>query len=244
MIFYATHLPSRSITGHDRPNRLRTGRSATEHGNGTIRDIMKRRSMNMQRTTGNRPARSDRRADILDAAIDSFGTRGYYGTSLQKIATAVGLTKAGVLHYVASKEGLLELVLNDIYDSQTSHVTQSILQLDRPLISRYWRATVAVNAERPQLVHMFSTLSAEALDPHHPAHDYFEQREQATVSIALSTPWSAPAGVDCERLLRAGFSMMDGIQLRWLRTPGKDLNAMWADCEDVLFPLPLWDGYR
>ena len=33
--------------------------------------------------------------------------------------------------------------------------------------------------------------------------------------------------------------MMDGVQLRWLRTlRGSDLNAMWAECEDALFPLP------
>ena len=53
-----------------------------------------------------------------------------------------------------------------------------------------------------------------------------------------------PDGVDAERMLRAGFAMMDGVQLRWLRSPGQDLNAMWAQCEDVLFPLPLWEGYR
>lgn len=39
-------------------------------------------------------------------------------------------------------------------------------------------------------------------------------------------------------------AMMDGIQLCWLRSPGQNLNTMWADCEDVLMPLPLWEGYR
>ena len=38
--------------------------------------------------------------------------------------------------------------------------------------------------------------------------------------------------------------MMDGVQLRWLRTPGQDLNSMWMECEDALFPLPMWEGYR
>lgn len=44
--------------------------------------------------------------------------------------------------------------------------------------------------------------------------------------------------------------MMDGVQLRWLRTPGQDLNAMWAECEDTLFPpahvggLPLSSLFR
>ena len=41
----------------------------------------------------------DRRAEILNAAVELFGTLGYYGTSLQKIADRVGLTKAGVLRY-------------------------------------------------------------------------------------------------------------------------------------------------
>lgn len=38
----------------------------------------------------------DRKAAILNAAVELFGTLGYYGTSLQKIADRVGLTKAGV----------------------------------------------------------------------------------------------------------------------------------------------------
>lgn len=35
----------------------------------------------------------DRKAAILNAAVELFGTLGYYGTSLQKIADRVGLTK-------------------------------------------------------------------------------------------------------------------------------------------------------
>ena len=93
-------------------------------------------------------------------------------------------------------------------------------------------------------MHMFSTLSTEALDPAHPAHDYFTDRERRTVTMALNINWAVPEGVNVEHVLQAGFSMMDGLQLRWLRAPGQDLNAMWADCEDVLMPLPLWDGYR
>ena len=39
------------------------------------------------------PTDTDRRTAILDAAVESFGKLGYYGTSLQRIATEVGLTK-------------------------------------------------------------------------------------------------------------------------------------------------------
>ncbi|PWG66325.1 TetR/AcrR family transcriptional regulator [Bifidobacterium callitrichidarum] len=186
----------------------------------------------------------DRRAAIIDATVESFGKLGYYGTSLQRIATEVGLTKAGVLHYVGSKEGLLSLVLGEVYDRETLDIMAAMVTERRPLIADMWRRIVTVNAKRPALVHMFSTLSAEALDPEHPAHDYFADREHQAVSNAMNINWCVPDGVNVEHVLQAGFSMMDGLQLRWLRTPGQDLTTMWADCEDVLMPLPMWDGYR
>ena len=186
----------------------------------------------------------DRRSEILNAAIGYFGKFGYYGTSLQRIADRVKLTKAGVLHYVGSKEGLLMAVLDGMFDRGTENVVSDMLTLSRPTIAEMWRRTIAINAKRPELVHMFSTLSAEALDPSHPAHDYFAEREERVVGVAKNIRWYLPDGVDAEQLLRAGFSMMDGVQLRWLRVPGRDLVTMWADCEEMLFPLPMWEGYR
>ena len=177
----------------------------------------------------------DRRAEILNAAVELFGTLGYYGTSLQKIADRVGLTKAGVLHYVGSKEGLLTAALDEVYDSETEDILTNMVREPRPLIA---------DMCRPLQVHMFSTLSAEAIDPNHPAHEYFANRELHNADTALNIRWCTPEGVDTRRLLNAGFAMMDGVQLRWLRTPGQDLNAMWAECEDTLFPLPMWEGYR
>ncbi len=181
----------------------------------------------------------DRRSEILEAAVECFGTLGYYGTSLQRIATMVGLTKAGVLHYVGSKEGLLHEVLNEMYDRETVDITVGMIRNKYPLIADMWRETVKINSKRPKLVHMFSTLS-----PEHPAHDYFVDREEHCVDVAENIRWHVPEGVDAEQVLRAGFAMMDGVQLRWLRKPDQDLNAMWAACEDVLFPLPQWEGYR
>ena len=142
------------------------------------------------------------------------------------------------------KEGLLTAALDEVYDSETEDILTDIVREPRPLIADMWRRIVAVNARRPIQVHMFSTLSAEAIDPNHPAHEYFANRELHNADTALNIRWRVPEGVDTRRLLNAGFAMMDGVQLRWLRTPGQDLNAMWAECEDALFPLPMWEGYR
>ncbi|WEV69729.1 TetR/AcrR family transcriptional regulator [Bifidobacterium sp. ESL0775] len=186
----------------------------------------------------------DSRTAILNAAVVSFGERGYYGTSLQKIANTVGMTKPGVLHHVGSKAGLLEIVLDEIYDPGTESIMEHFRMTDRPNLARMWREVVAINAQRPEQVHMFSTLDAEAIDPRHPAHEYFRKRDQNLLEEMVRIPWYVPESTNIEHLLQAGFSMMDGIQLRWLRAPEHDLNEMWAECEAELMPMPLWKGYR
>jgi AcrR family transcriptional regulator len=47
---------------------------------------------------------------VLDVAAKRFEADGFHGTSLQQIATDVGVTKAAIYHYVDSKEQLLFLI--------------------------------------------------------------------------------------------------------------------------------------
>ena len=49
---------------------------------------------------------------ILDAALASFGTRGYEATSLDQVANAIGLRKQTVLYWFSSKEVLLGAVVD------------------------------------------------------------------------------------------------------------------------------------
>jgi TetR/AcrR family transcriptional regulator len=48
---------------------------------------------------------------ILDAALASFGTRGYEATSLDALAGELDLTKQTILYWFPSKEALLEAVI-------------------------------------------------------------------------------------------------------------------------------------
>jgi AcrR family transcriptional regulator len=50
---------------------------------------------------------SPARTRVLDAALDLFAAHGVSGTSLQMIATAVGVTKAAVYHQFQTKEDIV-----------------------------------------------------------------------------------------------------------------------------------------
>ncbi|HRE03191.1 MAG TPA: TetR family transcriptional regulator, partial [Ilumatobacteraceae bacterium] len=55
--------------------------------------------------------RRNTRAAILDAAVDLFGTWGVGATSLDDIAGTVGVAKQTLLYWFASKDELLDAVL-------------------------------------------------------------------------------------------------------------------------------------
>ena len=63
---------------------------------------------------------TNRREDLLDAALEAFVERGYEGTSIADLARATGLSKAAFVYHFASKEALyqevFEHLLSDWFD--------------------------------------------------------------------------------------------------------------------------------
>jgi AcrR family transcriptional regulator len=51
------------------------------------------------------------RQAILDAALDLFAERGFFGTSLRDVASAVGVRESALYNYFAGKEALFEALL-------------------------------------------------------------------------------------------------------------------------------------
>ena len=70
-----------------------------------------------------RPFRQQIDEGILDRAAALFARRGFAKTSVQDIADAVGLSKAGLLHHYPSKDALREAVL-----AQSAALTERALQ--------------------------------------------------------------------------------------------------------------------
>ena len=59
---------------------------------------------------------ADTRQRLLDIAEQLFAERGFYGVSIAAIASEVGVSKQGLLHYFNSKEKLYGTVLQRISD--------------------------------------------------------------------------------------------------------------------------------
>src|SRR5690348_5954694 len=70
---------------------------------------------------------------VFEVAAEVFHRKGYDNTSMSDVATAAGLTKAGLYHHVSSKESLLFTVLDSGLDFTESYVMKPLESIADPL---------------------------------------------------------------------------------------------------------------
>jgi AcrR family transcriptional regulator len=162
----------------------------------------------------------DRRAEIIQAALEVIAERGYRGASLSAVAERVGLTQQGLLHYFPAKEALLIAVLEarDQWDmaSAALHGTAWPLEMLANLVE--------YNATRPGVVQVFTVLSGDSVTDEHPARTYFEDRYRwvragAVESLRAEYGDRLPGGLTPEQAAPLLVAVMDGLQLQWLLDP-------------------------
>ncbi len=170
----------------------------------------------------------ERRTQILETALAVFARRGYRGGSLREIADLVGLSDAGVLHHFGSKQQLLIAVLEHrdaVERRRWSPEGQGLEFLDG------LRGMVEYDATVPGVIRLFATLSAEATDPDHPAHQFFVARYDnvtrhfvARLTTARETG-QISADVDLTRAAQLLIAVLDGLQVQWLLDDTLDMVA-------------------
>lgn len=175
-----------------------------------------------------------RRRQILDVATSVVSERGFNAVSMQDIATACGLTKAGVQHHFATKTDLLIGLLHrrdrlDAADEEYGRLDSLSREEARAVLDRVVRR----NFERRELVRLFTVLSAEALSPDHPAHEYFRARLDRVRRLMATAAGHFHS--DPERLALQTIAYLDGLQLLWLRDESVPFLELWDSYADRAF---------
>ncbi|TDO33968.1 TetR family transcriptional regulator [Kribbella sp. VKM Ac-2527] len=155
-----------------------------------------------------------KREEILTAALGVIAQHGYRKTSTRELASAVGLSEAGLLHYFGSKEQLFEAVLRARDAADTERLS------DQPDAIGKLGAIVRHNSGVPGLVQLYSTFSAEAGDPEHSAHDYFVERYRnlrealAEGVRARQSAGTISTAADPDKIATLLIAVSDGLQIQ------------------------------
>ncbi|MGI5375110.1 TetR/AcrR family transcriptional regulator [Streptomyces sp. CA-251387] len=169
----------------------------------------------------------ERRAEIVQAALEVIAERGYRGASLAAVAERVGLTQQGLLHYFPTKDALLVAVLEDRDRWDAMPNTRLRVELIASIVE--------YNAMRPAIIQTFSALLGESVTEGHPAREYFTERYtrvRANLADVLRTEYGErlPSGLTPERAAPLLVAIMDGLQYQWLLDPESvDMPAAFRD---------------
>ncbi len=183
-----------------------------------------------------RPFRQQIDAGILDRAAGLFARRGYAKTSIQDVADAVGLSKAGLLHHFPSKDALHEAVLA-LADAHGRRVLDEVAPLaagparDRRAVE----LLVDVALAHPGIVALLLTPVTELADggtgagPAGPEH---------TVFAAFGIDPDAEPDTDPERTVRV-VGALGALAVLTLAAHEADRTTAWrplvvATCLDAL----------
>jgi AcrR family transcriptional regulator len=167
-----------------------------------------------------------RQAEIVDATMTLLAKKGYWGLTLADVAKEAGVTVQGILHYFPTKDNLMVgvLSLRDDVDIQAVRPSDHSVASASEFVEVIGRL-VERNSQRPELIRLYTVLSAESLEPAHPAHQFFSDRLSRAVETfaQLAALWHP----NPEELGLQVVSALDGLQLNWLRDPQLDLAQLW-----------------
>ena len=156
-----------------------------------------------------------KREEILDQAVEAIGKYGYHAASMREIATACGLSQAGLLHYYPNKESLL-IAIVERREAKQTHIPPA--EMDTWVNSLLER--VDQNAQEKPLTQLWANLVGEATDPAFPAHKYFVKRYRSTRAnfaqqFAKVNKHSTPT-VEDEMKAALATAIWDGLQTQSL----------------------------
>jgi AcrR family transcriptional regulator len=165
-----------------------------------------------------------RRAEIIQTATELIGTEGYRALSLREVARRCGMSAPGLMHYFADMPSLLTAVLAHRDEVDIAEIigrqpqSASLDDVVSAAFDYYERAG--------DTTLRFDALEAEAVDPAHPAHAYYVERDER--SFAQMRPVIEREFEDPDQALALLRVVFDGIRFRRLRDPDNvDLMQEW-----------------
>jgi len=166
-----------------------------------------------------------RRTALLDAATVIFARDGYTSASMRDVAALAGITTVGLLHHFPNKEALLAALLERRDQRVTSRFRDLTTELTLTGFLKFLRLSMGFSVEDAAECQASMVMNTESLSHAHPACAWHKERFHLTHDharghlTALIEAGEIRADIDIKAMAQEIFSVMDGLQIQWLRSP-------------------------
>jgi len=179
---------------------------------------------------GNAAGRA-RREQILERAAEFFAANGFGATSMREIAAACGLTPAGLSHHFPDKATLLLALIKQ-------REQQQVTAFEGGHWTEWARSVERQNRANRAMTQLFATLSAEAIEADHPAHEYFVQRYRVLRERFAQFVCMQRGGTEVTAADRTSAQVLiaiwDGLQLQAMLDPEMNMEAAFDAAIDFV----------
>ena len=193
--------------------------------------------------------------EILDQAFALFATKGYARTTLQDIATATGLTRPALYHYISNKEELIEKLVAEIAGHSAEVLHQINENADEPPEVRLRAMCLAIALQNLAAPERFRLLIASENDLPEGVISAYRQNRRAVLREIIAVLDQG----QIDRVFRPCDSRTAALGIigmlnwiAWWHQPGSErddddrIAGQLADMaiRSVLDPNPATDGAR
>lgn len=178
------------------------------------------------------------REDVIRAAVRVFTARGYDATSMDNVASELGISKSALYHHISSKEEILELTVVQAL-SRLEAVAEEMAEADVSAgekVRGLLRGSIEVLCSDPKSVALLLRLRGNS----EVERSALERRRILTRSViplvaAAQEEGAIRADVDASLLTRMIFGMINSTS-DWYEPEGRlDADELAATFESVVF---------
>lgn len=172
-------------------------------------------------TTTRRVSREDKRRRIIDAAVEVFAEKGFFGAKVSEVAKRADVADGTIYLYFKSKDDLLISLFEEKMDEIIARLTEILAPLDDPeaKMRRYIAAHLELTSEQP---HLMQVLTVELRQSARFIKEYRPQGFKRYLEIigAILEEGQAKgvfrSDLDPAVFRRALFGAIDEISLEWV----------------------------
>ena len=172
-----------------------------------------------------------RREEIVEITDAIIAAEGYRSLSLREVARRCGMSAPGLMHYFPDMESLLHAVLQHRDEVDLAAIAAS--QPEDARFDDFVETALGYYERAGDTTRRYDALEAEAIDPRHPAHAYYLERDAR--SFAALRPLVEREFEDPDRVFMLLRAVFDGLRFRRLRDPEHvDLRREWHEVRDIV----------
>jgi AcrR family transcriptional regulator len=174
--------------------------------------------------------------DVLDAALTLFAERGYHGTSLKDVSTALGIRTPSLYNHMESKNSLLRMIVTGTLNQVVAEFDDALAGVDGPK-NRLWAATnvyALFHATHPRQTIVVNQDTVHLEEPDLSAAQAIRrEHERQFRQLIIDGKESGQFSVESPKLASFGIREMCVSIARWFRAGGEftaeDVARQYAD---------------